>query len=506
MSVFNRAVTYVKRNVVQSVILFMTIFLLGIAVAGVVSIDRAIAQTEENLWRQLPTIVTITEDFVENELYWQEHGIWPAPPITQELIEMLGTLPYVQTAHRSVQGTLHSRNLELAIVADRDIISLRDFGVTHIEQFPITGVSQPLFSELNNEVIQIIQGNTFNETHFINSSLVALVSTEFANENSLIIGSTIELESVFLPYALATESENFADENIVASFNQELEIIGIFDSLVDEDAIGIDLTNRIYLPDIVLETMMNFQREAMIAYFDLEPDELGLFLNVENFLELTNPHYLPIFREAALEILPEFLTVRDLSDSFDDVAIAMNNIRFASEMILLLIISAGVFILSLVIILLVRTRKHEIGIYLALGEKKQKILSQLLIEIMFLTSVAVMFSILGSFLLANRLSNWLLINEINTVEISEQSSRMFNGLQLGPNDFVINGAIYSGGPQELDLFRPAITPEALLALFDTSLNSHEIFLFSVIVILTVLSATTVPIIYIVSLAPKKILL
>lgn len=59
MTVFKRSVIYIKLNVIQSMILFFTIFLLGLAICGVVSIDRAIGQTEESLWRQLPTTLQL---------------------------------------------------------------------------------------------------------------------------------------------------------------------------------------------------------------------------------------------------------------------------------------------------------------------------------------------------------------------------------------------------------------------------------------------------------------
>lgn len=506
MNIPKRGIIYIKRNAAQSIVLFITIFLLGIAISSVVSIDRAIEQTEENLWRQLPTIVSIEEDWLENELYWQEHGIWPAPPITRELIEALSAFPYVQTANLSIQSILYSRNLELSIAYNRGVMSLREFGVVQIEIFPVKGVSQSIFPEISNNAIEIIHGETFIESHFTDSIPVALVSTEFAIENDLVVGSLIQLESLFVAYPSDVAQEHYESENITDSLVQEFEVIGIFESRVDTDELGIDLTNRIYMPYTVLESMVNFQREAIITYFDFNPNEVASFFVVENFIELANPRYLSVFREEVLEILPNFLAVRDLSDSFEVVVIAMENIRSASVMILFLVTVAGILILSLVISLFLRNRRHEIGIYLALGERKRNIFSQLFLEISLLTGVAVILSIVGGFLVSNQISHWLLVNEINTVEVREQSNRMFDGILLGPNDVVLNGVIYVGEPQEMDLFRPTLSPEDMRALFDTSLNNREIVLFSSIVIVTVLVSMIVPVFYIMRLAPKKILM
>ena len=507
MTVFKRTIIYIRRHVIQSMILFMTIFLLGIATSGVISIDRAIEQTEENLWQQLPTIVTIEEDWLENELYFQEHDIWPAPPITNDLIETISTLPSVQTVDVFIQSELYSRDIELVIEADRNVMSLRDFGVTHIETFPVKGVSQSAFPELNNGAIEMIQGETFSEAHLSGSLPVLLVSRIFALENNLTVGSVIQLESLFIAYPTDTAQEHYEYENITERFAQEFEVIGIFDVQVDEVELGIDLTNRLYMPYQVIESMMNFQREAVIDYFDFDPNEVNSFFVIDNFIELANPNDLAIFREEVLDILPDFLTVRDLSDSFDHVVVAMENIRSVSTIILFLVIGAGILILSLVIGLLLRSRKHEIGIYLALGERKRNIFTQLLLEITFLTSVAVLFSILVGFLISNQISHWLLVNEISAVEIREQSNRVSPGgsILLGPNDVVLNGVVYVFEPLEIDLFRPNMTPENIRELFDTSLNSSEILLFSSIVMATVLLSMTVPIIYITRLAPKKIL-
>ena len=88
MSLFKRAMLYVKRNFVQSMILFFVVLLLGTLVSGSISIGRAIERTEDNVWRQLPAIAMIEEDWEATELYWQTYGTWAAPPITVEMVEM----------------------------------------------------------------------------------------------------------------------------------------------------------------------------------------------------------------------------------------------------------------------------------------------------------------------------------------------------------------------------------------------------------------------------------
>ena len=102
------------------------------------------------------------------------------------------------------------------------------------------------------------------------------------------------------------------------------------------------------------------------------------------------------------------------------------------------------------------------------------------------------------------MAHWLLVNEM--AQMDSQDRRTFDGILLGPNDIVLNGVIFIGEPQEIDLLRPPLTAEAMLEWFDISLKSSDILIFYSAAIATVMISTMIPTLLVMRLEPKKILL
>ena len=296
MNILQRAVVYLKRNIFHSIILLLIIFLLGTIALGAVSAYRMIRSTEDNLWANLPAVVTIEEDqvAVASEAYWQPGQSYvilsAAPTITRELIEEIATLPYVKHADISLRHFLHSRSLNRYWDLEanvRDQQSLRSIGVDHIEVFDVIGVAQLDFPELNYGIIEVVAGANFTAEQLTNGMPVALISQELAEVNDLEVGSFITLEEVVSAGGdLIVEEGNviatwYNDENILDSLSIEFEVIGIYDLqgklpefadihledgavILASDTIEQELTmlNRIYIPYEALRQLANFAIET----------------------------------------------------------------------------------------------------------------------------------------------------------------------------------------------------------------------------------------------------
>ena len=59
----------------------------------------------------------------------------------------------------------------------------------------------------------------------------------------------------------------------------------------------------------------------------------------------------------------------------------LNNVASFSKNVVLLVAVAGVIILTLIIMITIRERRHELGVLLSLGETRTKIILQLFIEV-----------------------------------------------------------------------------------------------------------------------------
>ena len=60
-----------------------------------------------------------------------------------------------------------------------------------------------------------------------------------------------------------------------------------------------------------------------------------------------------------------------------------------SKYVLIVAIIATVLITGLVVLLFLRDRKHELGIYLSLGERRGRVVGQILIEVMVVAFIGI---------------------------------------------------------------------------------------------------------------------
>ena len=81
-------------------------------------------------------------------------------------------------------------------------------------------------------------------------------------------------------------------------------------------------------------------------------------------------------------------------------------------MILLGAIIATIVIISLLILLFLSDRKHEIGVYLALGSKKKGIIFQIVTEVLILSIIGMTGALFVGNVMASNLSQEMLRNEL----------------------------------------------------------------------------------------------
>jgi len=503
MSFFHRGIVYLRRNISYSLILFMIIFLLGSGSLGIYFSYRMVERTEENLWSGLPAVVSIEVDLVATQIYFDTMGIWIDPPITQELIKEISQLPYVERANISLNHHLYGRNLNRhwEPEAGIDNLYLENFD---LNAFNIKGVTQPNFLELSSGMLEIVSGNTFSDEQLIEGRSVVIISQELANANDLEIGSLITIETLH-PWDIVVDE----------SLEIEFEVVGIYElrSTLNEFAntypdgpngiiIGgrnhiaqrMNLLNQIYVPFSILEYMLDFQ--ISMRRNVLGENAVSDFRNSENFILLNDSRRLREFNEAVDEILPNFLIARDVTDSFQNVFTSMNQIRNASSFLLILFVGGSALVLILLIVFLVQERKNEIGIYLALGEKKWRVKLQLIMEVVYISFIAIALSLFTSQIISSQVAHYILREEMANVRVSGNTGIV----EIGYRDFM------DRGENLLDWFVPEVNEiERLIELSDVSLSFVNITIFylaslSIIIISAFFSSS-----YLMRLSPKEFL-
>jgi len=545
-----RSVIYIKRNAFYTIVLTLLISLLGALALGAYSAFRMVSNTEENLWSGLSAVVFIEEDLVANELHWDLYGEWPAPEITREMIEEIASLPYVRHAEITINHMVYSDILMRywdSEIIDADHNSLAIEEIHHIERFEIKGISDANFTELSQGIIRINSGSSFTQEQLVNGAPVVLISQEFANMNNLSVGGTLILKDVVTmwPDDMGTR---YDDEHVIDTLGIEFEVIGIytleghlseFDSLYVGDLyIGgsehlqeyFNMLNLIYLPFGIVEHFIEFSTETFTGYLQERTEdhfELELGVNwrerweaewgdweiyweeerisrrnnrlagFDNFLILNDTRDLPAFHDATSELLPEFIMARDVTtNGLSAVFVAMDNIRGVTSFIVIFLIGASVLLLSFLMILLLQTRKSEIGIYLALGEKKRKVALQFIAEALLVTIVSLTLSLFIHQFFSSRIAHSLAVQEMGHAQVHGQRTGI-----------LIDNVLVWREINLLDWFVPEVHElEELVELHNTQLEVFDILVFYGVATIVVISSTLLSALYIMRLKPREILL
>ena len=526
MNFFKRALTSIKRRPGKTVILLLLVFILGTVISGAVSVRGAVDSTENNLRSRMRPIVSFMTD-EQRIIDWQdETGEWPDHiPLTPEMVREIGDLDYVRDFHYSIDAGIQTDSLE-------EWWPWMEGGGHIIHEgsqrawLNVMGTSTPEPLQVREEFIIMADGRTFTEEEVATAGDVhpILLSTGFARHNNLSLNSEFDItltimhlqEAEIVGGAWDPEWENNPD-NIFMEETFTFEVIGLFDGPeVDpeldpnsEEAWQAQMRaeqhlSALFVPNVTAEILSRFEHEGRygaLVYaiengsFDLSdlewfnPDaDFEHQMRVTSIMELGDASDLEAFREAAEEILPEFMVVEDLSNTFSDISSSMDNLQGIAQMVLWVAVGATLLILSLLITLFLRDRRHEMGVYLALGEKKSKIISQILVEVVATAFIGITLAVFTGSLISSSMSRTMLRNEL----AAEQTMDM--GWSFG-----------GGGLAEMG-FAEDMSIEDMIDAFDVSLNFGTISLFYVVGLGAVILSTIAPVMYVVTLNPKKVLM
>lgn len=524
MNLYKRSFISLHRCFKKTTALFLLVFVLAFFAISSMLIRQAVVNTHLNLQNQLPAIATIRLDqqALSNTFRGEELPPRYALQITGETIREIGNLPYVSKFEYSAfWHRLLSHQLrrffdpklflltENPMVVDHDWGSLSWTGLDELEQFTLKGVNRSEVLDIESGLIHLVQGRVFTSSEMVEGKPVAIVSQQFLKENQLQIGDFFSLEE-----RISNPSEDkitapeayFSEDNIIANKFIELEIIGTFERKLEEDYVldwndihrHHEFKNRIYAPIAVIESIMNFRKNVLIEtrplgfeyavaeYLDVENREELLRFEQIMFL-LHSPTQMTDFRIAAEKILSEFWVVDDMTHVYADIAASMETINDVSYYFMVGASIASLITLSLLIVLFFRDRKQEFGIYLALGERKAKLLLQNLLEVLTTSVLAISAALLISFPLASAVSTAMLQTHLASLPVE--------------NDF---RNFYLNSPEALG-FRVEMTHEEMLQAWNISLDVEIVVSFYLISLFTVAASMLVPSLYLMKMSPKTIL-
>ena len=506
----------------KTAILLLMVVILGSLIAGAISVRGAVTNTDVNLRRTMPAIVTVAFDHEAwsatidwDAVDWNDHATVPRSEfLTLTQLQNLEELSYVSSVDYSMGFSMGSRELENFWWRGHEAWELKYFNLIGALSADMIQFDQGMMTLAQG------QGRQFEESELIApgsdaENSVAIISVELANQNNLSVGSTVELYELILfpPEDGYTfwGPEVLADDNIYKQIGMAFEIIGLFEMPLELEQ-GVDENipeylvehlNSIFVPAWVIEelsTSIAMAHESVWDAVDFERPAWSISDFEEDFTEmapvaffvLADPIDIEGFKVAAEPYLPsEFHYIADLSTRFDDISASMGMLQDIFDWILYGSLVATVVILSLLITLFLRDRRHEMGVYLALGEKKRSIVSQILLEVVVTSFVGITLALFAGHFISNTVSQSMLRNELTV--LAKQNDEPWSWENWTPFDSIA-------------MQTSPMTPDEMMEAFDVSLSASTVGLFYVVGLGTVLFSTVIPVWYVVKLSPKKVLL
>ena len=255
----------------------------------------------------------------------------------------------------------------------------------------------------SSRVFTIKEGKNIEE----NDKNSIIVHEEFAKQNNLKLGDEVDLELLDLEKSEEIKSHKF-------------KIIGIFSGKKQETYTGLSSDfseNMVFVDYSTSQEILNKSEDNKIAnkilMYSGSAESTDLALNKLKELKIDESKYF----------------VEKDSNAFEESLESVSGIKHIIKIMTYSIMLGGMVVLSLILILWLRERIYEIGIFLSIGTSKIQIIMQFIFELLFISIP----SIISSLFLGN-----VLIKVIAGGLINSENSMISGGNLINDSSFMLN--------------------------------------------------------------------
>ena len=255
----------------------------------------------------------------------------------------------------------------------------------------------------SSRVFTIKEGKNIEE----NDKNSIIVHEEFAKQNNLKLGDEVNLELLDIEESGKIKSHKF-------------KIIGIFSGKKQETYTGLSSDfseNMVFVDYSTSQEILNKSENNKIAnkilMYSGSAESTDLALNKLKELKIDESKYF----------------VQKDSNAFEESLESVSGIKHMIKIMTYSIMLGGMVVLSLILILWLRERIYEIGIFLSIGTSKIHIIMQFIFELLFISIP----SIISSLFLGN-----VLIKVIAGGLINSENSMISGGNLINDSSFMLN--------------------------------------------------------------------
>ena len=234
-----------------------------------------------------------------------------------------------------------------------------------------------------------------------------IVHEEFAKQNNLKLGDEVDLELLDIEKSGKIKSHKF---KIIGSFSgKKQETYTGLSSDFSENMVFVDYSTS----QEILNKSENNKIANKILMYSSSAESTDLALNKLKELKTDESKYF----------------VQKDSNAFEESLESVSGIKHMIKIMTYSIMLGGIIVLSLILILWLRERIYEIGIFLSIGTSKIQIIMQFIFELLFISIP----SIISSLFLGN-----VLIKVIAGGLINSENSMISGGNLINDSSFMLN--------------------------------------------------------------------
>lgn len=520
MNYLNRAWRYVTRKLSKSILLGITFFMIGNLVLIGLGISDA-AENAKTLTRQsMRAVVSYEVDF---EKFWQYIDTLESdeerreasknyPNIKQDVAMEIGKDERVKAINGLVTSTMYSTGFENVPVGNEEKKNENNGMMTMADGSNYQYVEPNIFIQANfvpnmiefeEGTYEIVDGRMYSQEDIDNANKVVVITKELAEMNGLTVGDSIVLSNT--PEGQAQQYYGNSEVITEELTKIELEIVGIYTTKneVDPNSDNFDWMqpfespkNYVLMPSSVY-AQFNYDISKALYDYDVAQGVVNEYMtepNLEDFNSVNKIVYLlndPLdvenFVDAHKSSIVEYQKLNANNDEFNKLAKPLDTLSFFANVIVWIVTLNAVVIISLVTALTLKTREFEIGVLLALGVSKVKVVMQLFVELLIIALLGFTLAVGSGSLLAGQVGDMVLDYQQSSTE----------------EEITTNQNYYN--PYDQNYFTE-VTQEQILSQYHVTISGWLILQIYVLGIGVVFISILVPSAMIMRLNPKQILL
>lgn len=471
------ALLSIRKNIGRSLLLFLLMFLITNLIIAGLSIQSASKESMDQVRTSLGSDVTFSYS-MQNMMKDREKGEaldQSIQDMTTDMANQLKDLDYVE-----------SYNYTLSVGVSSDDIDPVEMSSDTTE----SSQSQQNAPRMGNDMPKMLDENDFT---IVGNTTMAYLSS-FENENYVLSSGRLLTEedakttNCVIESTLASDNDLEVGDTITFSSSDEevdvtLTIIGIY-TVETTEQMGNMMSNRqnpmnqIYTDLSVAQTLNQDETKISSATYYLDDPD-----HIDAFIELA---------QSSTDIDFDTYTL-DANDQIYQRSISsLESMGQFATLFLIVVIVAGSAILCLILVLTMRSRFYEYGVFLSLGQSKLKIVCQQFLEIFMIAMVAWTLSLGTGKMVSNVIGHMLESTQNN-------QSQMMMEMPEGETSQDQNQ-----GQKKMNLWDQTMQSPENQEL-DVSLTSTTIIYLAGITTGICVISTILPSLYILRLSPREIL-